>query len=46
VVMVNDDLWHERLSPDQVTQFVNDLRTKGSAAVSGCHLHVEKGRAG
>ena len=46
VVMVNDDLWHERLSPDQVGQFVDDLRTKGPAAVSGCHLHVEKGRAG
>jgi hypothetical protein len=29
-----------------VTQCVNDLRTKGSAAVSGCHLHVENGRAG
>ena len=46
VVMVNDNLWHERLSPEQVGQFVTDLRTRGAAAVSGCHLHVEKGRAG
>ena len=46
VVMVNDNLWHERLSPEQVTQFVTDLRSKGPAAVSGCHLHIEKGRAG
>jgi NADH-quinone oxidoreductase E subunit len=42
VVKVNDEQWNERLSPDQVGQFVSDLRTKGSAAVSGCHLRVEK----
>ena len=42
VVMVNDDLWHERLSPDQVGQFVANLRTNGAAAVTGCHLRVEK----
>jgi NADH-quinone oxidoreductase E subunit len=46
VVMVNDDLWHERLAPEQVARFVDDLRTKGAAAVTGCHLHVEKERAG
>jgi NADH-quinone oxidoreductase E subunit len=42
VVMVNDDLWQERLSPDHVGQFIDDLRTKGASAVSGCHLRVEK----
>ena len=42
VVMVNDDLWHERLSPEQAGQFVDDLRAKGPSAVSGCHLRVEK----
>jgi NADH-quinone oxidoreductase E subunit len=41
VVMVNDD-WHERLSPDQAGQFVDDIRAKGRAAFTGCHLHVEK----
>jgi NADH-quinone oxidoreductase subunit E len=41
VVMVNDD-WHERLAPEQVAAFVDDIRARGRAAVSGCHLHKEK----
>jgi NADH-quinone oxidoreductase E subunit len=41
VVMVNDD-WHERLSPEQCGKFVDEIRTQGRAAFSGCHLHVEK----
>jgi NADH-quinone oxidoreductase E subunit len=41
VVMVNDD-WHERLSPEEAAQFVDDIRAKGRAAFTGCHLHVEK----
>jgi NADH-quinone oxidoreductase E subunit len=41
VVMVNDD-WHERLAPGQAAAFVDDVRKRGSAAFTGCHLHVEK----
>ena len=41
VVMVNDE-WHECLAPERVGQFVDDLRAKGFAAVTGCHLKVEK----
>jgi NADH-quinone oxidoreductase subunit E len=41
VVMVNDD-WHERLAPEQAGQFVDDIRARGRAAFTGCHLHVEK----
>ena len=41
VVMVNDD-WHERLSPEQASAFVDDIRKRGRAAFTGCHLHVEK----
>jgi NADH-quinone oxidoreductase E subunit len=41
VVMVNDD-WHERLAPEQAAQFVEDIRSRGRAAFTGCHLHVEK----
>jgi NADH-quinone oxidoreductase subunit E len=41
VVMVNDD-WHERLSPEQCGKFVDEIRAKGRAAFTGCHLHVEK----
>ena len=41
VVMVNDD-WHERLSPEECGKFIDEIRAKGRAAFSGCHLHVEK----
>jgi NADH-quinone oxidoreductase subunit E len=41
VVMVNDD-WEERLSPERVSQFLDDVRAKGQAAFTGCHLHKEK----
>ena len=40
VVMVNDD-WHERLAPEQVRDFIEDIRTRGPATFTGCHLHVE-----
>lgn len=40
VVMVNDD-WHERLGPDQVREFIENVRTRGAAAFTGCHLHKE-----
>ena len=45
VVMVNDD-WHERLAPEECSKFVDDIRTKGSATFTGCHLHVEKSGRG
>jgi NADH-quinone oxidoreductase E subunit len=40
VVMVNDD-WHECLAPERAAQLVEELRRRGPAALSGCHLHVE-----
>ena len=40
VVMVNDD-WHEHLAPEQVPAFVEGLRARGPASLTGCHLHVE-----
>jgi NADH-quinone oxidoreductase E subunit len=42
VVMVND-AWHENLSPDDVPRFLDDLRARGDAALSGCVHVVEKG---
>jgi NADH-quinone oxidoreductase subunit E len=41
VVMINDD-WHERLSPEQAGRFIDDIRARGQAAFTGCHLHKEK----
>ena len=42
VLMINDDGWHERLAPEQAGKFVDDLRSQGYAALTGCHLDVEK----
>jgi len=41
VVMVND-AWHERLKPEDASKLVDDLRTKGASALSGCHLVAER----
>ena len=40
VVMVND-AWHECLNPADAAKLVDDLRSRGETAVSGCHLDVE-----
>ena len=42
VLMINDDGWHEGLAPEQAGKFVDDLRSQGYAALTGCHLDVEK----
>ena len=42
VLMVNDRYWQEQLSPEQVSTWVDDIRARGEAVFSGCHLHVEK----
>ncbi len=41
VVMVND-AWHECLAPEDVVKLLDDLRTRGESAVSGCHHVIEK----
>ena len=40
VVMVND-AWHECLAPEDVGRLLDDLRTRGEGALSGCHHVVE-----
>jgi NADH-quinone oxidoreductase E subunit len=42
VVMVNNELWHEVLRPEDCSKFVDGLKTRGPAGLSGCHLDVEK----
>lgn len=42
VVMVND-AWHECLKPQDAARWLDDLRTRGESALSGCH-HVVEGR--
>ena len=41
VVMVNDD-WHECARPEDVDALIEGLRARGAAALTGCHLDVEK----
>lgn len=41
VVQVNEH-WHECVAPGDAAKLVDDLREKGLAALSGCHLCVEK----
>jgi NADH-quinone oxidoreductase subunit E len=41
VVAVNDD-WHECQQPDQVRALVEGLRSRGAAALTGCHLRVKE----
>jgi NADH-quinone oxidoreductase subunit E len=40
VVMVND-AWHECLRPEDAAKLVDDLKSRGEAALSGCHHDVE-----
>jgi NADH-quinone oxidoreductase E subunit len=40
-VMVND-AWHECLKPEDVPRLVDDLRTRGERALSGCFHVVER----
>jgi NADH-quinone oxidoreductase subunit E len=42
VVGVNDD-WHECQKPEDARALVEGLRTKGAAALTGCHLNVDAG---
>ena len=42
VVMVNNEHWHEKATPESCSALVDDLKSRGVAALSGCHLHVEK----
>ena len=42
VVMINNEHWHECLKPEDAAKLVDAIKTKGDAAFSGCHLHVEK----
>ena len=40
VIMVND-AWQERQRPEDVRQLLDDLRSKGEGALTGCHLVME-----
>ena len=41
VIMVND-AWQERQRPDDVKRLLDELRTRGEAALTGCHHVIER----
>lgn len=41
VIMVNNEHWHECQQPEDIPALIEGLRTKGLAALSGCHLAKE-----
>jgi NADH-quinone oxidoreductase subunit E len=41
VIMVND-AWHECVRPEDAGKLVDDLKTRGEAALSGCHHVIER----
>ena len=41
VMMVNNDHWHECLTPEQAGPLVDRMKTDGLKALNGCHLDVE-----
>ena len=43
--MVND-AWQECLKPEDVPTLLDGLRTRGEAALTGCHHVIEKSRVG
>ncbi|MEO5896989.1 MAG: NAD(P)H-dependent oxidoreductase subunit E [Vicinamibacterales bacterium] len=42
VVMVNNELWHEAATPENAGRLVDELKVRGGAALSGCHLDIER----
>ena len=41
IVMVNNELWHEKMRPEDAGRLVDEIRAKGEQVFSGCHLDVE-----
>ena len=42
IVMVNNEHWHEKATPESCAKLVDDIKARGAEAFSGCHLRVEK----
>jgi NADH-quinone oxidoreductase E subunit len=44
IVMVNNEYWHEKATPESCARLVDDLKARGVSALSGCHLSVNDER--
>ena len=45
VVMVNNEHWHEKATPESCSKLEDDLTAQAISALSGSHLHVEGANA-
>ena len=41
IVMVNNEHWHEKATAETCSKLVDDIKARGPAVLSGCHLEVE-----
>jgi len=44
VIMIND-AWHENQRAEDIPKLLDDLRTRGEAALTGCHHVVERAKS-
>jgi NADH-quinone oxidoreductase subunit E len=42
ILMVNNEHWHEKVRPEDVPRLLEEIKTRGEAAYTGCHLKVER----
>lgn len=42
VLMINNEHWHECLKPEDAAKLVDEIRSRGVKAFTGCHLKVER----
>lgn len=42
IVMVNNEHWHEHATPESCGKLVDEIKARGEAALTGCHLKVER----
>jgi NADH-quinone oxidoreductase E subunit len=40
IVMVNNEHWHEKATPESCAKLVDDIKARGADALSGCHLSI------
>ena len=45
IVMVDNEHWHEAVTPESCAKLIDDLKARGADALTGCFLEVEKTRA-
>ncbi len=41
VVMVNNEHWHEKATPESCSKLIDDIKARGVDALTGCHLNVK-----